>query len=107
MDLLVTDDHDGEGAFPEFPKGTAVENVVPNDEYPHWMECTIDDMETFIPDVYISDGTLVVEYNPTELVIAKGAVVELQKVVYEWLFVKTKNGVSGWLPASKTFSIPK
>lgn len=106
MDLLVADDHAGEGVFPEFPKGADVENIVPS-EVPHWMACTIHNMETFVPDIYIADGKLTRDYNPTELVLAKGVIVELQKIVYEWLYVTAKNGDSGWLPASKALSLPK
>lgn len=102
---MITDSHDGEGDFPAFPKGTLVENIKPCGEFPHWMSCIIDNLETFVPDVYLADGKLTVDYDPTEVVLAKGEIAELQKVVFEWLYVKTPTGISGWLPASKAVSI--
>ena len=107
MKLIIVDSHDGEGAFPVFPKGTAVEDIQPCEEVPHWMACQINNIRTFVPDTYLADGKLTVDYDPTEVVLAKGEVVELQKIVFEWLYVKTSTGISGWLPASKAVSIHK
>ena len=105
MKLLVIDDHDGEGAFPTFPRGSRVENIVPCEEVPHWSSCVICNMETFVPDIYIADNVLTVAYNPTELALPKDSIVELDKVVYEWLYIRTADGLSGWFPASKAVSI--
>lgn len=105
MKLLLIDSHDGEGAFPVFPKGSIVENAQPSEECAHWMPCMIDGKETFLPDIYLTDNRLNVDYDPTELVLEKGEVVELLKVVCEWLYVRTKDGVSGWLPAAKLVSM--
>lgn len=105
MKLLVTDNHSGEGAFPIFSKGTAVKNIAPSEAFLHWMACTVNGVETFVPDVYIADDKLNTDYDPTELIAAKGDIVEIQKIVYEWLYAKTEDGVSGWLPANKTISV--
>ena len=105
MKLLVTDNHTGEGIFPIFPKGTLVKDIVPCEEVPHWYACTINGIATFIPDIFLTEAILNADYNPTELVLAKGDVVELQRVVYEWLYVKSNDGTLGWFPASKIISI--
>ena len=105
MKLLVADDHAGEGTFPVFPRGTAVDDIMPCDEVPHWSACSINGMETFIPDTFLAEGKLTEDYDPTELIIRKGDIVELRRIVYEWLYVKTETGALGWLPASKTVSI--
>jgi hypothetical protein len=105
MKLIITDNHDGEGNFPVFPKGTAVENIEPCEEFLHWMACSIDNVETFVPDVCVADGKLTEDYDPTEVVLAKGEIVELQRIVFEWLYVKTSAGISGWLPANKAVSV--
>ncbi len=105
MNLLVVEKHDGYGVFPLFAKGTAVSSLEACDEYPHWCSCQIDGYETFIPDVYVVDGMLTREYNPTELIVEKEEVVSLIEVVFEWLYVKNGNNKTGWLPASKVISI--
>jgi hypothetical protein len=102
---LVIEKHDGEGAFPLFTKGTAVNNQKPCDEYPHWCSCELDGHETYIPDAYVSDGVLTRDYNPTELIAEKEQTVTLLSVAFEWLYVKDENGKEGWLPASKAISI--
>ena len=101
MQLLVMENHEGEGIFPLFTKGTAVNNVQPCEVSTHWFSCVINGHETYIPDIYIADGVLVCDYNPTELIAEKGQTVILMDIVYEWLYVKDMKGNEGWLPASK------
>ena len=107
MDLLVIDSHDGEKAFPLFKKGTPVSDLIvgTDTEYPHWFPCMIDGNKTFIPDIYVTDGILVQDFNPTELAIEKGEVVTVLNLVYGWIYVRTEDGCKGWLPASKVISI--
>jgi hypothetical protein len=107
MNLLVIENHDGEGDFPLFTKGTAVSDLKEGEdnEYPHWFPCVINGHETFIPDVYVTNGVLVQDYNPTELEVKKGQIVTLITIVFEWLYVKDGNGKTAWLPASKVISI--
>ena len=105
MKLLVMEKHDGYGVFPLFPQGTAVSDYTVCDEYPHWYSCVIDGYETFVADVYVVDGVLIKDYNPTELIVEKDQIVTLSDVVFEWLYVKDKSGQTGWLPASKVISI--
>lgn len=107
MDLLVVEKHAGEGAFPLFPKGTPVQITGGEDEeYTGWYPCSISDHNTYIPDVYVTDGHLVQDYNPSELVAEKGQMVALIRIVYEWLYVKDIiSGKIGWIPASKVISV--
>ena len=107
MRLLVTHEHEGEGIFPQFLKGTPVDNLTPVDgsESLHWMACTIEGHTTYVPDTYARGGVLAQDYDPTELVAKAGQEVTLLAVVYEWLYVKDDSGKTGWLPAHKAISI--
>lgn len=105
MKLLVVDKHEGEGGFPLFPKGMAVADVKGCQEYAHWLSCVIDGHETYVPDIYVMEGVLTQDYNPTEAVVEKGQTVALEGIVFEWLYVRDERGEKGWLPASKVISM--
>lgn len=108
MNLLVIEKHDGEGVFPLFKKGAAVSDLKEDNEYPvypHWLSCVIDGYETYIPEIYVVDGILNQDYNPTELIVEKGQKLVLIDIVFSWLYVKDENNKEGWLPASKVISI--
>ena len=118
MELLVTEKHEGYGEFPLFRKGSIVDGIVIDPEYPacaeliwgssssqHWLACVIDGHKTFIPDIFVSDGVLNRDYNPTEIAVEKGQTITLLYIVFEWLYVKDENGNEGWLPANKAVSI--
>jgi len=105
MHLLVVEKHDGEGVFPLFPKGATVNNVNTCAESSHWLSCVIHGHETYIPDIYVVDGLLTQDYNPTELIVEKEQKVTLIRIVFEWLYVKDENGREGWLPTSKVISL--
>lgn len=105
MNLLVMEKHDGEGVFPLFTKGAAVNGLSACERYPHWLSCAINGHETFIPDIYVIDGVLTRDYDPTELVVEKGRIVTLISIVFEWLYVQDGDGRRGWLPASKVVSV--
>jgi hypothetical protein len=105
MNLLVMEKHDGEGTFPLFTKGAAVNDLKACDESPHWLSCVINGHETFIPEIYVADGVLTQDYDPTELIVGKEQIVTLIGIVFEWLYVKDGNDKYGWLPASKVISI--
>ena len=108
MELLVTENHERyEGqTFPIFAKGTKVSELVEgtDDEYPYWFPCVIEGYETFIPDIFVVDGVLACDYNPTEIEVEKGQTVMLIDIVFEWLYVKDENSNEGWLPANKIAS---
>lgn len=105
MNLQVIEKHDGYGIFPLFPKGTMVSEYKPCEEYAHWYSCVIDGHETFVADVFVSNGVLNRNYNPTELIVEKGQIVMLIDLVFEWLYVKDENDEAGWLPASNVISV--
>ena len=118
MQLLVTEKHEGCNKFPLFKKGSVVGKLTADSNFstsaeaiwgsnssPHWLACTIDGYETFVPDTYVSDGVLVQDYNPTELKAEKGQKVSLKNIVFEWFFVEDEKGCMGWLPANKVTSV--
>lgn len=105
MKLLVTDNHDGEGVFPLFVKGSRVQDVEPTQRYSHWLACKINGIQTYVPDSYLQNDILLKDYNPTELIATAGEEVELLEIDFEWLYVKNKQNQSGWLPAEKAVSI--
>ena len=117
MELLVVEKHDGCGVFPLFTKGTAVNDLEANNEYSmhaeaiwgkdsvsHWLSCTINGYNTYIPDLYVSGGVLARDYNPTEIVVEKGQFLTLIALVFEWAYVRDENGEKGWLPVNKIIS---
>ncbi|MCL2225521.1 MAG: SH3 domain-containing protein [Defluviitaleaceae bacterium] len=94
------------GEFPTFAKGTAVALADEEDtEFLGWHECTIAGHETFAPKVFVCDGKLTRDYNPTELIQKVGDVLELQEIVGAWLIAKNENGVTGWIPAECVKSV--
>lgn len=107
MKVVVMDRHDGEGQFPAFCTGEVVNNLQSCDESAHWMSCTINGFDTYIPDVFVDNANLTREYNPTEMVADKGEILEIAEIVFEWLYVRNEKGVYGWIPAEKVISIPR
>ncbi len=105
MKLLVVDAHEGEGVFPLFAKGTAVEYLAQCKNYEHWFACRMNGIETYAPDTICKNGVLIQDYNPTELVAEANDVVELLEVAFEWMYVKNSSGEVGWIPAAKLVSI--
>lgn len=97
MQLVVCQNHEGEGRFPTFSKGTVVENLAPCSNYPNWFSCKIEGMETYVSTDFLEGKTLNRAYNPTELVVQAGDVVELLEVHYQWALVAYRGEV-GWLP---------
>lgn len=105
MKVVVVDKHDGEGRFPAFKAGEAVHNMQACDESVHWKFCTINGFDTYIPEVFVHNGVLARDYDPTEILIEAGEVLEVEAVVYEWLYVKNAVGICGWIPAEKVLSV--
>ena len=83
MKLLVIEKHEGYGVFPLFPQGTTVSDYAACDEYPHWCSCVIGGYETFVAEVYVDDGVLIKDYNPTEIIVMKGQILTLIHIVFE------------------------
>ncbi len=99
MVLKVMTKHEGEGIFPTFLKGTAVKQMNPCKAFKFWSSCEIEGYKTYIANDYVSNGILIRDYNPTELIASKGDEVLLKEVAYDWAFV-TKQDKEGWLPFS-------
>jgi len=73
MRVRVIQDHSGEGQFPTFPTGAKVK--ITGDEcteFRHWFPCEIEGHQTYVPESFISDGVLIKDYNPTELIQSVG-----------------------------------
>jgi hypothetical protein len=99
MKVRVIQRHEGEGAFPTFKKGTPVVLGEETNHFPHWYACEIEGRQTYIADAFVNDGRLLIDYNPTELVQDVGDVLDVQEIVYDWLFAKNGIGIKGWIPA--------
>ena len=105
MKVIVIDKHDGEGSFPAFSAGETVHDLQPCGEYAHWMSCVINGFDTFIPDTFVENAVLTREYNPTELIADKDEILEIEEIVFEWLYGKNDRGIYGWIPAEKVVSV--
>ena len=118
MKLKVIEKHNGNGNFPLFKKGTPIIDLEINWLHEnssfaiwgcysdgHWYSCKINDYNTYVPKIYVKNGKLNQDYNPTELIIKKGQTLTLIKIVFEWLYVKDEKGNEGWIPASKVITI--
>ena len=92
--------------FPTFAKGTVVlMNKKEDDEFPGWHPCEIDGHQTFVPQLFVCDGKLTREYNPTELVQEAGDVLEVQEIVHAWLIATNEKGTTGWITAENVVSV--
>lgn len=97
MQLITTQAHQGEGTFPLFPKGSAIHLLAQCKSYANWYKCEIEGHQFYAPIHFIENNRLLVDYNPTELVVTENEIVELIELHYEWALVK-KNEQIGWLP---------
>ncbi|TLG71211.1 hypothetical protein [Culicoidibacter larvae] len=98
--------HLGEGSFPTFASGTAVEMGASCQHFLHWSACEIDGYQTYVPDVFVEHGYLNQDYNPTELVAEPDELMEVLQVVHAWLLVRSeRSGKVGWMPAENVVSV--
>ncbi len=104
MKVKLIENHDGEGLFPLFKKGTAVNIIEDCKFYLNWQKCSIKNIETYIPKSFVENGVLVVDYNPTELIANKDDIVEVLDIVFGWIY-GIKNGSYGWIPCYKCTSL--
>jgi len=104
MRVSVIAQHPGEGAFPEFAKGTSVALGGECARFLHWHPCVIEGYETYVPKSFVRNGKLTRDYNPTELVAEIGDVLEVREIVNAWLLAINTNGVIGWIPAESVVS---
>jgi len=105
MKVKVIKNHSGEGIFPTFEKGTEVMVKEACTHFLHWYACKIAGYQTYIPSIFVSEGKLTRNYNPTELIQNEGDIVEVQEIVYAWLIATNEKGVTGWLPAEIVVSV--
>lgn len=97
MKLYALQSHQGEQDFPTFSRGTLVENLAPCARYAHWFSCSIDGYATYVPDIFVENGCLNRDYNPTELQVVQGDEVSLMALYFGWALVR-KGEQIGWLP---------
>ncbi|MCL2842785.1 MAG: SH3 domain-containing protein [Oscillospiraceae bacterium] len=89
-----------QGTFPTFPKGTPVAMAQEEDsDFPGWYACDIAGHTPYIPGVFVRDGKLTRDYNPTELIQAAGDKLEIHEIVHAWLLATNDKGITGWIPA--------
>ena len=105
MKVKVIKNHLGEGVFPTFEKGTEVTVKETCTHFLHWYACEIAGYQTYIPSIFVSEGKLTRNYNPTELIQNEGDIVEVQEIIYAWLIATNEKGVTGWLPAEIVVSV--
>jgi len=106
VQVKVIQNHPGEGQFPAFVKGTPVLLTGSEcEEFRHWFPCEIERHNTYIPESFIANDTLVRNYNPTELVVRIGDILEVCEIVNAWLLAKDQNGQVGWIPAEAVVSV--
>ena len=95
-----------QGQFPTFAKGTAVILAVEEDvDFAGWYACDIAGHKSYVPKVFVCDGKLTRDYNPTELIQAAGDILEVQEIAYAWLLATNEQGVTGWIPAEVVVSV--
>jgi len=106
MRVKVIQEHSGEGQFPTFSKGMQVAMEIKEDtHFLHWHACEIDGYQTYVPELFVENGVLIRDYNPTELVQDEGDVLEVNEIVYAWLLATNECGITGWIPAEAVVSI--
>ena len=71
----------------------------------HWYACTIEDVQTYVPELFVEEGCLTRDYNPTELAQEVGDILELHEIVYAWLYATNAEGMTGWIPAEAVVSL--
>jgi len=94
------------GEFPSFKKGTPV--TLAAEEGKHflgWYACDIEGYTTYIPKIFVDEGKLVRDYDPTELIQDAGDILEVNEIIFAWLLATNDNGVTGWIPAECVVSV--
>jgi hypothetical protein len=94
------------GDFPTFKKGTPVTLAEEDDaDFLGWCACDIAGHESYVPRIFVHDGILTRDYNPTELRQEVGDILEVQEIVYAWILATNDKAVTGWIPAECVMSI--
>ena len=93
-------------AYPDPLKLRAGDNVTVADkktEWPGWLWCTAGSGKAgWILADYIerkgTTGTLIVDYDATELTVEAGEVLEVLREQSGWAWCRTRDGRLGWIP---------
>ena len=94
------------GEFPVFKKGTLLALAKEEDaDFLGWYSCDIAGYKTYVPKVFVQDGKLARDYNPTELITKTGDILDVQEIVCAWLLAANDKGVTGWIPAECVVSV--
>jgi len=97
---------DYQGQFPTFEKGTSVTLAEAEDEeFPGWYASDILGHKPFTPQIFVHDGKLTRDYNPTELIQESGDILEVHEIVHSWLLASNDKGITGWIPTEVVVSI--
>ena len=105
MKAVVIKEHPGYGQFPTFEKGTKVMMGEEDTHYLDWYACDIAGHQTFVPKTFVCDGRLTRDYNPTELILGIGDMVEVKEIINAWLIATNEKGLTGWIPAEVVVSV--
>lgn len=105
MKVRATKEHLGEGHYPTFKKGTSVTIIEECAHFLNWYACEISGHKTYVPELFVRDGKLTRDYNPTELALKAGDTLEVKEIVYAWLIAANEEGETGWIPAETVVSV--
>ena len=105
MKVKVIKAHQGEGQFPTFEEGTEVIMKEECTHFIHWNACEINGHQTYVPNIFVANGKLTRDYNPTELIQEAGDIVDVHEIIYAWLLAKNEKDITGWIPAEVVVSI--
>lgn len=75
-------------------------------ENPDWLRCTTAaGRSSWVPEAYVrwraGRGSVLTEYHSRELPARGGETVTLLREVRGWAWVRTEDGLEGWLPLEK------
>ena len=94
------------GQFPTFEKGTPVAIAEEEDrDFIGWYACDIAGYKPYVPKIFVQNGKLTRDYNPTELIQEVGDILEVKEIVNAWLSVTNDKGITGWYPAECVTSV--
>ncbi|MDO4893906.1 hypothetical protein [Moraxella sp.] len=107
MRCNVIGQHQNIGIFKTIPAKTRLRNVKPCQNYPNWYSANVGDVEIFVWGGFLLDNVLLVDYNPTELDVNVGDLVEVLGIYGDWVWAKIltpthhtsmPTNTMGWLP---------
>ncbi|OOR89768.1 hypothetical protein B0181_06050 [Moraxella caviae] len=109
MRCTVLKKHQNIGIFKTIAAGTRLTNIKPCPSYEHWYSADVGGLQMFVYGGFLANDVLTVDYNPTELDVDCGDVVELLGIYGAWAWVRmsapmhkdsVQAGEMGWLPCA-------